>query len=127
MIRDVIKYFALFVVILVMILDAIAVLQVQLTVRDNASVAADKALAAYIDNASWAASVQVAESYVEEKGSRFVGASQSGASRRPEEVVTVTAERKSKTYVYHYFTKLPWGLGERVDNLLNPTATGDSR
>jgi hypothetical protein len=48
-------------------------------------------------------------------------------ANKADAVVTVVVERGTDTYVYHYLTKLPWGLGERVDNLLNPTATGTSQ
>lgn len=125
-VRETIKYFALIVVIMVMVLDTIAVAQVQLTVRDNATVAASDAHDQYVQGSTWPQSQQVAASYVEAKGSRFISASMSGAADRQSTVISVTAERGAHTYVYHYFTKLPWGLGDRVDNLLNPTATGIS-
>jgi hypothetical protein len=127
LVREAVKYFALFVVILVMILDAIAVLQVQLSVRDNAKVAAGEALSQYANGASRGQAEDAAQSYVEAKGGRYLSAHWSGGPARDDTVVTVTAERDSSTYLYRYFTYLPWGLGERVDNLLNPTATADNQ
>jgi hypothetical protein len=126
-VRETVKYFALFVVILIMILDAIAVVQVQMTVRSNASDAAKEAAAKYADGATWAHTHQIAETFVKAKDSRFVDATKSEGSRPEDTVITVIAERSSHTYLYHYFTNLPWGIGERIDNLLNPTAIEDSR
>ena len=37
----------------------------------------------------------------------------------------MTAERSADTIVYKYLTHLPW-VGDRVDNLLNPTAVGET-
>jgi hypothetical protein len=121
-----IKYAAIVVIFMVMVLDAIAVIQAQIAVRDNATVAANDAKDAYVNLQSMRQATNVASSYIEAKGGTFIGAHFSQAANRESTAVTVTAERQAHTYVYHYLEHLPWGLGKRVENLLNPTASGSS-
>lgn len=125
-VRETIKYFAIFVVFLVMVLDAIAVIQGQIAVRDNASVAATEAQQAYVGGQTTQQAQDLARTYVIAKGSKFVNATFSDTATREDTVVTVMAERQTHTYLYHYLSHLPWGIGHRVDNLLNPTASGTS-
>ena len=125
-VREAIKYFAIVVIFMVVILDAIAVIQAQIAVRNTASGAAGQARTSYVEGEDAAQAKEVASSYVEAKESRFISATLSETANRADVVVTVTAQRTTDTYVFHYLTKLPWGLGERVDDLLNPTATGSS-
>ena len=126
MAREAIKYFAIVVIFMVMILDTVAVIQTQVAVRNTATDAAVQAKAAYSEGQNVAQAKDVASAYVEAKGSRFISATVPATANKDTVVVTVIAERDTHTYVYHYLTKLPWGLGERVDNLLSPTATRTS-
>jgi hypothetical protein len=125
-VRETIKYFAIFVVFLVMILDAVAVLQVQLSVRDNAKSAAQEAQQQFVSGGSTKQAQMAAKSYLDSKDARYISATVTPGVNGGDPVVTVVAERSAHTYVYHYFEKLPWGLGKRVTNLLNPTAVENS-
>ena len=127
MVREAIKYLAIVVIFMVLVLDTIAVVQTQIVVRNTASDAAEQAKAAYTEGQNAAQAKNVASTYVEAKGSRFISATLPVTANKADAVVTVVVERGTDTYAYHYLTKLPWGLGERVDDLLNPTATGTSQ
>jgi hypothetical protein len=123
--RDVVKYLAVFVVILVMILDLVAVVQVQLTVREQATTAAEKGLEAYVDAGTRRSAEEAARDYLVGHDSEYISMTLTPARSRNEASVKVIAERSAKTYVYRYLTHLPY-VGDRVDNLLNPTATGET-
>jgi hypothetical protein len=125
MIRDVVKYLALFVVFLVLILDAVAVIQTQVSVREQASDAADVARSTYVETGSEKAAKTAAESYLLSHDSRFLSATIDTRGGRDSTVASVTAERSAKTFVYKYLVNLPL-VGERVDNALNPTAIGQT-
>lgn len=125
MIRDVVKYLALFVVVLVLILDAVAVIQAQVSVREQASDAADIARSTYVETGSERAAKTAAESYLLSHDSRFLSATLSTQGGRDNTVASVTAERSADTFVYRYLVRLPL-VGERVDNALNPTAVGET-
>jgi Flp pilus assembly protein TadG len=124
-VRDVLKYLVLFVVVLVLILDAVAVIQVQLSVRQQTTDAADSARSVYVETGSTRLAKQAAEDYLGRHDSTYISSTVNTAGTRDQAVVTVTGERSADTIVYKYLTHLPW-LGERVENLLNPTAVGET-
>jgi hypothetical protein len=124
-VRDVVKYLILFAVVLVIILDGVAVIQVQLSVRQHTSDAADSARSVYVETGSTGKAKEAAKDYLESRDSVFISASVNTAGTRDQAVVTVTGERSADTIVYKYLTHVPW-VGERVENLLNPTAVGET-
>jgi hypothetical protein len=124
-VRDVLKYLVLFVVVLVILLDAVAVVQVQLSVRQQTTDAADAARSVYVETGSTVQAKEAARDHLESRDTTFISATVNTAGTRDQAVVTVTGERSADTIVYKYMTHLPW-VGERVENLLSPTAVGET-
>ena len=126
-IRDAVKYVGLFVVILVLILDTIAVIQAQTAVRTTADRAAREALTSYVETGNKTAAGEVAKNYVESRDAVYLSATIDSGRSRNDAAATVSAQRKAKTYVFHYFSHMPWGLGEKVENMLAPAVTRTTR
>jgi hypothetical protein len=124
-VRDVIKYLALAVVIVVIVLDAVAVVQTQLSIRQKATDAAKAARSEYVETGSEKAATAAARSYLETRDATFIAATIDASGDVDKTVVVVTAEDGAETFVYKYLTRLPWA-GERVENLLEPTVVGET-
>ena len=128
LIRESIKWFAIVVVLAVLVLDAVSTLQGQLAVHQNATDAANDALTRYIQSGGNSGlSMDSASALLKERGAVYVTGhivpSASGAERA---VAYITAKRSTHTYVFHYLTHAPWGIGNWFDKLLDPTATETS-
>jgi hypothetical protein len=124
-VRDAVKYLALTVVIVVIVLDAVAVVQTQLSVRQKATDAAKAARSEYVETGSEKAARAAARSYLESRDAVLIAATFDSSGDRDKAVVAVTAEDSAETLVYKYLTRLPWA-GERVENLLEPTVVGET-
>jgi len=104
--RGVVFYAAVFVIVGVLVLDAVAVVHASMGVRQNASDAADQALSTFVQTESPAMAMQSASTFLKLHGSFLVKAGSNVATsvQGPgHATVTITATRKPHTYVFHYF------------------------
>ena len=125
-VRDLVKYLALLVVVAVLVFDTISLIQVQRTVRVNATDAANEALTTYIDSGNTEMAKDRARTSVEMHGSTFGGAEiVTSGGRTHEGMVKVTASRSADTYVFRYLAEIP-RIGEPLKDALNPTVTETS-
>ena len=117
---------AVIVVVAVLVLDTVAVVNASLGVRQNATDAADQALATYVETENSGMAMASASTFLKLHDSTLV---KHDSVLKPtlggptQATVTITAVRKPHTYVLHYFQTLPWGIGPWVHKTLNPRAT----
>lgn len=123
--RDVIKYLALGIVIVIIVLDGVAVVQTQLSVRQKATEAAESARTEFVQTGSEKTAAAAAKDYLVDHDATFISITMDTEGGRDKTVVAVTAEDSADTFLYRHLTGLPW-VGERVENLLEPTVVGET-
>ncbi len=124
--RGVVFYAAVFVIVGVLVLDAVAVVHASMGVRQNASDAADQALSTFVQTESPAMAMQSASTFLKIHSAVLLKAHstlQQSTQGPSQATVTITATTQPHTYVFHYFEKLPWGIGSWFHRLLNPKST----
>ena len=125
-VRGVVFYAAVLVIVGVLVLDAVAVVHASMGVRQDASDAADQALSTFVQTESPAMAMQSASTFLKIHDSILLKANstlQRSAGGPSAATVTITATKQPHTYVFHYFQKLPLGIGSWFHNLLNPRST----
>lgn len=126
LIRGLIEFAVVIVVVGVLVLDAVAVVNASLGVRQNAADAADQALSTFIQTSNPGMAMQNASTFLKLHDSILLKAKSNltPSIQGPGQAkVTITAAKKPHTYVYHYFQSLPWGIGPWFHRLLNPSST----
>jgi len=123
--RGVITFAVIIVVVAVLVLDAIAVINAQLGVRQNATDAANQALSNFVLTSNPAVALDSASAFLKIHGSvmiRHESKLTPSAQGPGQATVTIAAFKKPNTYVLHYFQSLPGGMGRWFHKILNPHA-----
>jgi len=124
-VREVVWYLALIVIVAVVIFDVVAVTKAHLGVRQNAIDAADEAVSVYIQTGNPGMAQDSATVLLKEHGSVMIPGSFKlvpSAQGRDQATVTVGARRSTPTYVFRYFERIPWGVGDWFHKELNPAS-----
>ena len=125
-VRGVVFYAAVLVIVGVLVLDAVSVVHASMGVRQDASDAADQALSTFVQTESPDMAMQSASTFLKTHSSILLKANstlQQSTEGPAQATVTITAAKTPHTYVFHYFQKLPWGIGPWFHHLLNPRST----
>ena len=123
-IRGAIVLFVVLTVVGVFLLDILSVYTAHRMLGEQARAAAAASATTYVKFSDDAAARQTAAQYLSARGStlvKFVSDHTNGLN-----VFTVTAKRVAKTYVLHYFAKLP-KIGGWIDRQLHPEVSGDNQ
>jgi hypothetical protein len=126
LLREALIFAAIIVIVGVLALDAISAIHASLGVRQDASDAANQALSTFVQTESPAMAMDSASTFLKLHNSILLKADstlQRSAQSPAQSTVTITAAKKPHTYVFHYFQRLPWGIGPWFHRLLNPRAT----
>jgi hypothetical protein len=124
--RGVVIFAAIVVIVGVLGLDAVAVVHASLGVRQDASDAANQALATFVQTESRDMAMNSASTFLKLHNSVLLKADstlQPSIQSPAQSTVTITATKTPHTYVFHYFVGLPWGIGPWFHRMLNPQAT----
>ncbi len=118
---------AIIVIVAVLVLDTVQVVNASLGVRQNATDAADQAIATYVETENSSMAMASASTFLKLHGSVLIkhgSALKVADSGSPSQAtITITAARKPHTYVLHYLQTLPLGIGPWIHKNLNPRAT----
>jgi hypothetical protein len=124
-VREAVQIAAVIVILAVLVLDCVSVVQTSLAVRQNATDAANQALATYVQTESTDMAMQSASTFLKLHDAVLLR-SESTLSKTYDPSnswVTITAAKTPHTYVFHYFQALPWGIGHWFHKILHPQAT----
>jgi hypothetical protein len=128
-IRELIRFAAVIVILGVLVLDTFSVINTSLAVRQNATDAAKLALSTYVSTGRPGMALTAASGLLKLHDATLVMARSKltpATQAQGQTVVTITASKQPHTYVFHYFQKLPWGIGRWFHKILNPISSQTS-
>ncbi len=124
-VREAVEIAAVIVILAVLVLDGVSVVQTTLGVRQNATDAANQALATYVQSESVDMAMQSASTFLKLHDATLLRSESTLAKNNDptQSRVTITAAKTPHTYVFHYFQSLPLGIGPWFHKILHPQAT----
>ena len=126
LVREVIKYGAIIVVVAVVLLDVAAVIEAHYAVPQAATDAANAAVTRYVTTSDANQAQDEAKYTLSLRDMAMTAFRLSQGTGGGGTVAYVSDTKEVHTYLFHYFTGLPWGIGPWFTRILNPKATQEN-
>ena len=124
-IRGLVIWGAIIFVVAVVVLDLVTTIESHYGVKQAATDAASAALSDYALSSNTFEAQQRAKAELQDRG-MYMTYFRITPNTADGTVVTISDTKEVNTYVFHYLTGMPWGVGTWLQAQLNPKATETS-